>query len=34
MALFNRDVDLIEDKGLKNKFFIKNINRTKQVIYG
>lgn len=34
MALFNRDVDLIEEKGLKNKFFIKNINRTKQVIYG
>ncbi len=34
MTLFNRNVDLIEEKGLKNKFFIKNINRTKQVIYG
>lgn len=34
MALFNRDVDLIEEKGLKNKFFIQNINRTKQIIYG
>lgn len=34
MTLFNRNVDLIEEKGLKNKFFIQNINRTKQVIYG
>lgn len=34
MTLFNRNVDLIEEKGLKNKFFIKIINRTKQVIYG
>lgn len=34
IKLFNRDVDLIEEKGLKNKFFIKNLNRTKHIIYG
>ena len=32
--LFNRKVDLIEEKGLRNKYFIANVNRTKQVIYG
>lgn len=32
--LFNRKVDLIEEKGLRNKYFIDNVNRTKQVIYG
>lgn len=32
--LFNRKVDLIEEKGLKNKYFIANVNRTKQMIYG
>lgn len=32
--LFNRKVDLIEEKGLRNKFFIANVNRTKQLIYG
>lgn len=32
--LFNRDVDLIEEKGLRNKFLIRNLNRTKQLIYG
>ena len=32
--LFNRKVDLIEEKGLRNKYFIDNINRTKQIIYG
>ena len=32
--LFNRRVDLIEEKGLRNKYFIANINRTKQLIYG
>ena len=31
--IFNRKVDLIEQKALRNKFFIQNINRTKQVIY-
>lgn len=33
-SLFDRDVDLLEEKGLKNKFFIKNLNRTKCLIYG
>lgn len=32
--LFNRKVDLIEEKGMRNKYFIANVNRTKQVIYG
>ncbi|MGM9859608.1 MAG: nucleotidyltransferase family protein [Muribaculaceae bacterium] len=32
--LFNRKVDLIEEKGLRNKYFIANVNRTKQIIYG
>ena len=33
-SLFNRKVDLIEEKGLRNKYFIANVNRTKQLIYG
>lgn len=33
-SLFQRKVDLIEEKGLRNKYFIANINRTKQLIYG
>ncbi|MBP3535492.1 MAG: nucleotidyltransferase domain-containing protein [Muribaculaceae bacterium] len=32
--LFNRKVDLIEEKGLRNKYFIADVNRTKQLIYG
>lgn len=32
--LFGRKVDLVVEKGLRNKYFIKNINRTKQLIYG
>ncbi len=32
--LFNRKVDLVEERGLTNKFFIRNVNRTKQLIYG
>ena len=32
--LFDRKVDLIEEKGLRNKYFISNVNRTKQLIYG
>lgn len=32
--LFNRKVDLIEEEGLRNKYFVANINRTKQLIYG
>mgnify|MGYP002540471341 CR=1 FL=1 len=32
-SLFGRKVDLIEEKGLRNKYFIANVNRTKQQIY-
>ena len=32
--LFGRKVDLIEEKGLRNKYFKANVNRTKQLIYG
>lgn len=32
--LFGRKVDLIEEKGLRNKYFIANVSRTKQMIYG
>ena len=32
-ALFKRDVDLLEAKGIKNRFILQNINRTKQVIF-
>lgn len=31
--LFGRNVDLVEEKGLRNKYFIENINRTKQILY-
>lgn len=33
-ALFGRKVDLIEEKGLRNKYLIDNINRTKRLLYG
>ena len=32
--LLNREIDLIEEKALRNKYFIANVNRTKQMIYG
>ncbi len=32
--LFNRQVDLLTEKYLKNRFFIQNINRTRKKIYG
>ena len=32
-SLFNRKVDLIEERGLRNKYLIANLNRTKQLIY-
>lgn len=32
-SLFKRKVDLIEEKILRNKYFIANVNRTKQLIY-
>lgn len=31
--LFGRKVDLVVEKSLKNKYFIDNVNRTKQLIY-
>lgn len=31
---FSAKVDLIEEGGLRNKYFIANVNRTKQMIYG
>ena len=31
--IFDRKVDLVVEKGLKNKYFIANVNRTKQMIY-
>ena len=31
--LLNRKIDLLEQKALKNKYLIKNINKTKKVIY-
>lgn len=33
-SLFGRKVDLVVEKALKNKYFIQNVNRTKQLIYG
>ena len=33
-SLFNRDIDLIEEKGIKIKFFIKRLNDSKRIIYG
>ena len=33
-SLFGRKVDLVVESGLRNKYFIANINRTKQLIYG
>lgn len=32
--LFQRPVDLIEEKGIRNMVFRQNVNRTKQLIYG
>lgn len=32
--LFNRQVDLLEEKGLRNKYLIRNVNRTKRLVYG
>lgn len=33
-SLFGRKVDLIEERGLRNKYFIASVNKTKQLIYG
>ena len=32
--LFGRKVDLVVESGLRNKYFIANVNRTKHPIYG
>lgn len=31
--LFNRTVDLVTDKSLKNPYFIKSVNQTKTLLY-
>ncbi|MCM1348586.1 MAG: nucleotidyltransferase domain-containing protein [Firmicutes bacterium] len=33
-SLLKRKVDLVVGSSLRNKYFINNVNRTKQVIYG
>jgi predicted nucleotidyltransferase len=33
-ALLNRPVDLLEEQALKNPYFLKTLNETKQLIYG
>ena len=33
-SLLKRKVDLVVGSSLRNKYFINNINRTKQIIYG
>lgn len=32
--IFDRPVDLLEEQALKNPYFIKELNATKQLIYG
>ena len=32
--VLQRKVDLIVEKGMRNKYFIANVNRTKQLLYG
>ena len=31
--IFNRDIDLVTDKSLKNPYFIKMVNQTKTAVY-
>ena len=31
--IFNRPVDLVTDKSLKNPYFIKSVNQTKELLY-
>ena len=33
-ALFDRKIDLLEQRAIKNPYFLKNINEKKQLIYG
>ena len=32
--IFNRPVDLLEEKALRNPYFISNMNQQKQLVYG
>ena len=32
--VLKRKIDLVVEKGMRNKYFIANVNRTKQLIYG
>ena len=32
--IFNRPIDLLEEQAIKNPYFLQNINRHKQLIYG
>ena len=32
--LFNRKIDLLEERALKNPYFIENINQKKHLLYG
>lgn len=32
--LFNRNIDLLEQKALKNKYLMEEINQTKVLVYG
>ena len=32
--LFNRDIDLLEEKAIKNPFFKQSIDNSKKIIYG
>jgi len=32
--LFGREVDLVEEQAIRNPYFRKNVNSTKQLIYG
>ena len=32
--LFNRKIDLLEERALKNPYYIENINQKKQLLYG
>lgn len=32
--VLGRKVDLVVEKGMRNKYFIANVNRTKQLVYG
>lgn len=32
--LFKRKVDMVSDKSLRNRYFIQELNKTKQLLYG